>query len=348
MVPRKTELGVVIVGVGTVGSELVNELLGNDFFKKHGIDLLMLCNSKKVVLTPLNNDWRRQLEGGEQFSLEDLDRILEGLRVSAKHLVVVDCTADGQVGRLYSKLLKGSISVVTANKKGLAGPLDEYKMLPINQVGLPQLGFESTVGAGLPIIKTIRSIQGSGDTIEHLEGILSGTLAYLFNNFMPTDGSPGRDFITILEEAKSKGYTEPDPLEDLRGMDVARKTCILGRLLGNQVESPEAIVNSLFTVEDAEDLDRLNSHLSEMKQKCKNDGTYLRYVARISSKTLKVGVVALPITSPLLSAKGCDNVVTITTSRFPNGITIQGAGAGPSATIHGILSDMTDIYHRLL
>jgi homoserine dehydrogenase len=250
------------------------------------------------------------------------------------------------VAQEYQRQLSNGVSVVTANKKGPSGMESIFGFLPLNCSRLPMLGFESTVGAGLPIIKTIQSIINAGDQVVRIDGILSGTLAYVFNEFMPVDGSrDGKEsFLQILENAKKLGYTEPNPLDDLKGMDVARKATIIARLIGGKVIDAASVASSVVGSESLAELDR---KLESLRKEYREKGTFLRYIAQISKTEVKIGLKEVLPTSPLLRATGCENIVTIVTNRFEQGISIQGSGAGAKPTIHGLLADMAEIYSRL-
>ncbi|PJF17173.1 Homoserine dehydrogenase [Paramicrosporidium saccamoebae] len=271
------KLGLVLVGVGTVGAELADELISNEFFGRQRIEVLALCNSKQLVHNP-SKDWRVELE---RSSTPVHFHESEELKKCCDHLVFVDCTASEKVAQEYQRHLCSGVSVVTANKKGPSGVESIFGLLPLNGLKLPMFGFESTVGAGLPVIKTIQSIINAGDQVDRIDGILSGTLAFLFNEFMPFDD--GRDdeksFLQILEDAKKLGYTEPNPLDDLEGMDVARKATIIARLIGGKVIDAATVASSLVGPGSLAELD---GKLERLRKECRERGTYLRYIAQIS------------------------------------------------------------------
>ncbi len=280
-------------------------------------------------------------------------------------VVVIDCTCGDEMQVLYEMLLStspmgGRTRIVTANKKPMvSGRGDIVCRLQ------DRIYFESTVGAGIPVIRTVKALLSSGDTIRRIEGILSGTLGYLCNTFMPLGGATqaSPSFLSIVEEARLAGYTEPDPCEDLSGMDVARKVTILARLMGLAVASPEEICHSLlpkpagpsaapFSLTDKVACAAFDAQMDRLREGARKDGLLLRYVATISGKAtpaqgVTIALKGLDASSSLCNARGSDNIIVLTTDRFPGGLVLQGSGAGPSSTAHGILSDLDEIRSSL-
>lgn len=225
-------VNVGIVGCGFIGSELIAQLHATNSSSKRlkvvaiaNIDIMRLSDKE---YTPLDlTNWEQDLEqNGVQ---PDVAALVEYLSGSPDHAVVVDCTASQAIANMYPSWLQKGISVVTPNKKAFSGPLPLFKeiqSLSANYSGKNRVPFtyhESTVGAGLPILSTLMDFVHTGDEIISIEGIFSGTLSYLFNNFSSTSASTGETFSQIVKTAKDLGYTEPDPRDDLNGMDVARK-----------------------------------------------------------------------------------------------------------------------------
>lgn len=219
-----------IVGVGLVGSELLNQLKAT---RAKRLKVVGLTNSRNMLLsdteyTPLALDsWKSNLQSSDVTA--NLDVFAKYMADSSEHAVIVDCTASDAVAKLYPAWLKAGVSVVTPNKKGFSGDLNLYKeisSLAANLAGKgtkPLVYHESTVGAGLPVLNTLADLVKTGDEIETIEGIFSGTLSYLFNNFSSLAAGNGKSFSENVKIAKELGYTEPDPRDDLNGMDVARK-----------------------------------------------------------------------------------------------------------------------------
>jgi homoserine dehydrogenase len=203
---------------------------------------------------------------------------------------------------------------------------------------------EATVGAGLPIIDTYHKLTESGDRVERIEGLLSGTLGFVL-----TEVSAGVPFSAAVRDARKRGYTEPDPRDDLSGMDVGRKALILARLLGYQGELARASVESLVpkwarSIPLAEFLDRLDELDDAWRRRVERaarNGTVLRYVATVTPHKIAVGLQAVPTSSPLAAIKGSDNQLVFTTARYnANPLVITGPGAGAEVTAAGVLNDI--------
>lgn len=221
-----------IVGCGFVGSELIAQLHATRSSAKR-LKVVGIANLNKMHLsdkdyTPLHlTHWEQDL--GKNGVKPDLDVFIDYLTKSPEHAVVVDCTASEAIANMYPSWLKKGLSIVTPNKKAFSGPLALFKevhLLSANYSGngrVPLTYHESTVGAGLPVLSTLVDFVKTGDEIISIEGIFSGTLSYLFNNYSTTGNTSNGSFSEIVKTAKNLGYTEPDPRDDLNGMDVARK-----------------------------------------------------------------------------------------------------------------------------
>lgn len=219
-----------IIGVGFVGSELINQIKATGY---KSLKIVGLSSSKKLLLSDTSytaldlNNWKTDLQdNGIEANLDILAKYLSD---ATEHSIIVDCSASDIVAGLYPTWLKSGLSVVAANKKGIAGDLSLYKSIQslsgnLNGTGkAPFTYFESSVGAGLPVLNTLSDLVKTGDKIEKIEGIFSGTLSYLFNKFSTLSGENTGTFSDAVKTAKNLGYTEPDPRDDLNGVDVARK-----------------------------------------------------------------------------------------------------------------------------
>jgi len=262
------------------------------------------------------------------------------------HTVIVDCTASAQVADHYVSWLRRGIHVITPNKKANSGSMPYYRSLhEAGRAAGTHYLYEATVGAGLPVIQTLRDLRQTGDEITRIEGIFSGTLAYLFNVF---DGRA--TFSSIVRAAREKGYTEPDPRDDLSGMDVARKLIILGREMGLTLEMSDVKVNGLVpkAVENCsvdEFMQRLPEFDGLMALKHSNaakKNEVLRYVGRIDAEGhATVGLVRLDARHAFANIALTDNVVRFATRRYcDNPLIVQGPGAGPEVTAGGVFSDL--------
>lgn len=345
-------LSVGIIGPGTVGKVLLDQMasqsarLRRDF--KLDLRVRGLLSSKRMLLSDKGVDlsqWQSEFAAADRAA--DLAAFVEHVGVDyLPHRVIIDCTASGEVAKHYADWLAAGIHIVTPNKKANSAPLASYRALhQARRVGGTHYLYEATVGAGLPVVQTLRDLRETGDEITSIEGIFSGTLAYLFNVY---DGS--REFSDIVAEAKQRGYTEPDPRDDLSGTDVARKLIILGREMGLELELSDVKVESLVPagLEQGsidEFMQRLPQHDAAMKSRFERAaaaGKVLRYVGRLSADgKATVGVVELDRKHPFANIALTDNVVRFATSRYNNNpLIVQGPGAGPEVTAGGIFADL--------
>jgi bifunctional aspartokinase / homoserine dehydrogenase 1 len=333
---------VYLVGTGLIGSTLlgqIGETSGNRL-KIHG-----LANSKKMIVSERAINpvmWKRALDSGGPA---DLSTFVNELVVSpGENKIFVDCTASDQTPHYYSRLLAEGVKIVTPNKKAASGPQHLFDKIS-DAIDSGDMRHETNVGAGLPVISTIRSLKDTGDEILGVQGVFSGTLSYLFNNF---DGRGS--FAELVSQARAKGYTEPDPRDDLSGMDVARKLVVIARELGMQVEIDDVQVENLTpepcrgiaSVEEF--LGRLVDHDNEFALRARaaaEDGKRLRYVGKIAENILSVSLEGVDPNNPMYGLSGSDNQIAITSKRyFDRPLVIQGPGAGAQVTAAGVFADI--------
>jgi bifunctional aspartokinase / homoserine dehydrogenase 1 len=350
--PHTISIG--LIGPGTVGKVLLQQIAAESArLKDSKLDLRVrgILSSRKMLLSEQGVDlgnWKAALDSSQ--SPADIAKFVEHLHVDhLPHTVIIDCTADESVARHYADWLRAGIHVVTPNKKANSGPLAFYESLKeARKAGGSSYLYEATVGAGLPVIQTLRDLRETGDKISSVEGIFSGTLAYLFNVY---DGKT--PFSQIVRDAKAKGYTEPDPRDDLSGTDFVRKVIILGREMGLKLEMKDVKVESLIpaglekgSIDDF--LDGLPKYDGEMKKRfdaAAARGKVLRYMGRLTADgKATVGVAELDRTHAFANIALTDNVVRYATARYnTNPLIVQGPGAGPEVTAAGVFADLLRI-----
>jgi bifunctional aspartokinase / homoserine dehydrogenase 1 len=344
-------LSIGLIGPGTVGRVLLAQMASQiERLRTLNLDLRVrgIAGSQRMLLAENAIDlerWAELLEAkGEPVDLEKFAAHCQADYIP--HTVLIDCTASAEVATGYRDWLARGIHVVTPNKKANSGALPEYRALKdaARAAGTHYL-YEATVGAGLPVIQTLRDLRETGDEITRIEGIFSGTLAYLFNVF---DGS--ESFSSIVRTAKQKGYTEPDPRDDLSGMDVARKLIILGREMGLTLEMSDVQVTGLVpraldgcSVEEfMRRLPEFDAAMSDALKEAKKAGQVLRYVGRVEADgKATVQLTRLDATHAFANIALTDNVVRFATRRYcDNPLIVQGPGAGPEVTAGGVFSDL--------
>ena len=344
-------LSVGLVGPGLVGAELLGQFAGQaeTLRSRLSIDLKVraITGSKRMLLSDGGIDlasWKDALESNGEPA--DLDRFTG--HVHAPHLphaVILDCTASREVAARTAGWLTAGIHVITPNKLANTGSLDQYSRL--RELGgrlSSRYLYEATVGAGLPVISTLRDLLETGDRVLKVEGMFSGTLSFILDTL-----SASTPFSTVVAEARSRGYSEPDPREDLSGMDVARKAVILGREIGlgvglEDLEVESLVPEALARLDVGTFMGRLTEHDAAMETRraeAARTGEVLRYVASIDAGGLvEVGLRRYREDS-LFGHAGVNNVVVFTTERYEQQpLVIQGPGAGPAVTAAGIFGDL--------
>jgi aspartokinase/homoserine dehydrogenase 1 len=354
----RKRLDLVVVGVGNIGGALLKQLKQQrSYLLKHGFDVrvVAITNSKKFAVSAAGIDlgeWKRALGSSRHaMSPEALARAIADLELT--NAALVDCTANPSVVDAYPAFIDANLHIITPNKRANALPWKQYSAL-MERMRLRQKHFfyEANVGAGLPIMSTLRDLIASGDEIIKIEGILSGTLSYLFNTF---DGTT--PFSALVKEAHRVGFTEPDPRDDLSGQDVARKLLILGREIGLKMELHEVKVDSLvpralrttkFSGKFFTDLARYDHEIAARVESARKRGAVLRYVGVLERGRAQASLKEFPATHPVASAKGSDNVIAFTTKRYrKTPLVVQGPGAGADVTAMGVFSDILKLLHYL-
>lgn len=344
-----------LIGPGVVGGVFLTQVESqlSTLAEKFSVDLRVrgIATSKKMVFgEPINlKSWEEDLCGPGGMPL-DLDAFADYIQDTAlPHAVIIDCTASDKVSSCYEKWLGRGIHIITPNKKANSGPQEYYNAMRAAQRRLnSHFFYEANVGAGLPIISSIRDLLRTGDEFLTIEGIFSGTLSFIFNAF---DGS--EPFSSVVTKAKTNGYTEPDPRDDLSGMDVARKVVILAREIGLTIELSDVPVKSLVpsalssedvSIEDfMKRLPDYDEELTAMANEAAEAGELLRYVGVVDAQNGKCSVELRRYlkSHPFGRLQGSDNIVSFRTSRYDaQPLVVQGPGAGAPVTAAGVFGDL--------
>ncbi len=352
-------ISIGLIGPGTVGAALLRQIEKQKerLSKQFNLDLRVraIARSKQMMLGDRRIDlpsWADEFDGAAVDT--DLDAFVE--HVNADHLphaLIIDCTASDHIAGKYHDWLRKGIHVITPNKKAFSGDYNDYQALQsAADEGSSHYFYETTVGAALPVISTLCDLIYTGDEVRSVRGIFSGTLAYLFNVY---DGS--KPFSEIVREAKESGYTEPDPRDDLSGMDVARKLTILARELGMPIEIGQFPVRSLVpeALEDCsidEFLERLpeyDGEIDTLYKEAQGEGKQLRYIAQLdASGNASVGLEAVAEDHPFCNINLTDNIVQFESDRYSaNPLVVQGPGAGPEVTAAGVFADLIRLANYL-
>lgn len=342
--PEKKTLNLFIAGIGAIGhtlAQIVNDL----DHPAYDLNILGICNSKVTQWNPdLNEIIKNEtLEEGEATNWNNIPEQL--IKQSEGNLIFVDATGSEIVAHQYQHLLTHGIHIATPSKIANSFGQDYFEQLQKSENA--HYRFETTVGAGLPVISTIKSLINSGDEITKISGVVSGTMTYLFTQLQ--NGIP---FSEAVIKAKENGYSEPDPRDDLSGEDVARKFLILARTSGfkferNQIEVESLVPEELIPLDTNTFLSKLNEydgHWKSRNAKALVNNRKLRYTGRFTPEGISVGVEEVKSESPIGGLSGTDNLIQIFTKRYQNSpITIQGPGAGKEVTAAGVLSDILEI-----
>lgn len=346
------QLNVFIVGAGNVGGKLIAQIKQQqDYLLQHlnlQVRVTGIATSKKMLFVDNGNEidlnnWKENLLQSEAMDLENFVNII--ITKNLRNSVFVDVTANAEVASVYDKLLAKSISVVACNKIAASSAFDNYKKLKslAKEFNAPYL-FETNVGAGLPVIGTLNDLIKSGDKVNKIQAVLSGTLNFVFNNY---DGT--KLFAEVVRQAQDEGYTEPDPRLDLGGTDVMRKIMILAREAGEKIEM-ENIANNSFlpascfngSVADFyKEMEKHEAHFKALYDAAATKNCKLKFVANYENGKAAVGLQHIPSNSDFYHLYGKDNIVLFYTQRYPEQpLVVKGAGAGADVTASGVFADI--------
>jgi len=354
----RKHLALAMIGVGNVGSAVLRQLhQQRSYLLTKGFDVRVvgLANSRRF-LADANGinlaNWKDELrDASSRMDAEAFAERIAGMELT--NAALVDCTVGPDVVDAYPAFIDANMHIITPNKWANALPWPRYaELMEALAARKRHFLFEANVGAGLPIVSTLRDLIASGDEIVRIEGILSGTLSYLFNTF---DGTV--PFSSLVRDAHGMGFTEPDPREDLSGQDVARKLLILGRQIGLEMDLDEVQVDSLvpkplargkYTSSFLTGFARYDDDMKARVARAASRGAVLRYVGTLEKGRARAGLKEFPRNHPVASAKGSDNVIAFTTKRYSRTpLVVQGPGAGADVTAMGVFSDILKLLHYL-
>ena len=352
-------INLFIVGTGLIGGTLIKQIheQAKSLHEDRGVEIRLIgvANSRKMLFEEHGIDlekWEENLDKkGEPMDMNHFLKNMDDANVI--NSVFVDNTATDLISRHYRSILSESIHVVTPNKIATSSSYEEYvnlkKIAHRNNV---TFGYETNVGAGLPVISTLQNLIHSGDKIKKIEGVLSGSLSFIFNEF---DGS--EPFSEIVKKAKMLGFTEPDPRVDLSGTDVKRKIIILSREAGMKIEPDEVVIKSFLPQEciDAADTEAFFVCLKEnddyfegLRKEAADQNQKLRIIASMENSKVHIDLQAVDQQSPFYNMEGSDNMIVITSQRYhKRSLVIQGPGAGAEVTAAGVFAEIINIESQI-
>ncbi len=348
-------LNLFVVGTGLIGSTLLDQIkiFSQNLINDKGLEIkiIALSNSRKMLFNENGidlDDWKNDLNNSEQKA-DPQSFIKKMIALNLANSVFVDNTASDIFPNLYKEILSNNISISTPNKVSSSGSYEEYQELRrIAKAKNIKLLIETNVGAGLPVISTIETLRNSGDKVTKIEAVLSGSISYIFNNY-----NKDMSFHDIVKDAQSKGLTEPDPRDDLSGLDVMRKITILAREAGYKINMDDITLDPILpevclSAESVDDFYKTliseESYFNNKIQTADSKNQRLRFIASFENGKASVALKALEETSPFYNLSASDNMIAIYTERYTESpLVIRGPGAGADVTAAGVFSEIIQI-----
>ena len=344
------QVNLFIAGVGNVGSRLLSQLQQQQQYLQKNLRLQVrvvgIINSKKMIFNEKGIDlqnWKALLKEGDKMNLSGFIQAMQSKNM--RNSVFVDVTANEKVASHYAEILQKSVSIVACNKIAASSSFQYYeKLKSLAREFNVHFLFETNVGAGLPVIGTLNDLLLSGDKINKIEAVLSGTLNFVFNNYNGEDS-----FATVVKQAQDEGYSEPDPRLDLNGVDVVRKIMILARESGEKLEMEDVVNEPFMPVECMKGsirdfyacMEKEEAHFKALFENASNAGKKLKFVATYENGSAKVGLQEIDPNHDFYHLYGKDNVVLFYTNRYTGQpLVVKGAGAGAEVTASGVFADI--------